>query len=156
MKQTTKQKQKRKSAMLVATLAMMLWLPMHAWAQHGLFDHENYGSRYVGGFNHQDYGDNYSGSFMHEVFGGNYSGSFMHEAFGDGFLGNFTHESFGSNYDGGFTHEGFGSNFNGDFDHEDFGDVPLASGLFVLTLAGAAYAVKKRSKNKKDNKQQIN
>ena len=131
-----KNRRKQKTALLAAALAVALGLPSRAWAQNALFDHENYGNSYTGSFIHQGYGSGFTGSFTHEAFGNDYSGSFTHEGFGNNYLGDFNHEFFGDDYIGNFGHESFG------------GDVPLASGLFVLTLAGAGYAVKKRSKNK--------
>lgn len=145
-------KKKHKTALLVAILSMMLWPPEHAWAQNGAFDHENYGSSGTGSFTHENFGNNYNGGFTYESFGGVFSGAFTHQNFGSNFNGSFTHESFGNNFNGGFTHEGFGHHFHGNFGHEGFGSAPLGSGLLVLTLVGAGYAVKKR--NKKDNKQQ--
>jgi hypothetical protein len=147
-----KNRRKQKTALLAAALAVALGLPSHAWAQNALFDHENYGNSYTGSFIHQGYGSGFTGSFTHEAFGSGFTGSFTHEAFGNDYSGNFTHEGFGNNYLGDFNHEFFGDDYIGNFGHESFGgDVPLASGLFVLTLAGAGYAVKKRSKNKRSS-----
>lgn len=89
------------------------------------------------------------GLFEHQDFGNGPDGDFIHQGFGNGLMGDFTHQAFGSSFNGDFTHQIFGSDFNGDFTHQGFGqDVPLGSGLFVLTTAGIVFAFRRKKEEK--------
>lgn len=87
-------------------------------------------------------------SFQNQSFGSS-SGGFSNQGFGTSGGGSFGNQSFGSSGGGSFGNQSFGAvdNSNGNFNNQTFGnqpDAPLGSGLLIMAVACAGYALLKK------------